>query len=129
MTSGAPVAVVPITLLAFLAVAAPAYAFITIFSLACPLVMPVRVYQVLFTGYWFWGNFLTPNFVPTLSGTLLTPAGRYALEGFFGVVIGVGNELEHSAADAFLNLGVLALCVLLAMLALERFLVWRAKNT
>ena len=44
-------------LLAALILSAPGILFITAFSLLCPMLMPVRVYQILFTGYWFWGNF------------------------------------------------------------------------
>ena len=60
--SGAPPAFFGRLMLGFLAINVPAFAFVTIFSIGFPLVMPVRVYQVLFTGYWFWGNFLTPGF-------------------------------------------------------------------
>ncbi len=78
---GVPFILLGMTVVCFFAITVPAYAFITAFSLACPLVMPVRVYQVLFTGYWFWGNFLSPNVFPTLSGTLLQPGGKVAMEG------------------------------------------------
>jgi len=37
-------------LVTFLAINVPAYAFLTAFSPACPLVMPLRVHQVLFAG-------------------------------------------------------------------------------
>jgi len=43
-----------------------AFAFVVAFSIACPLFMPVRVYQVLFVGYWFWGNYLSPEVFPTI---------------------------------------------------------------
>jgi ABC-2 type transport system permease protein len=74
--TGAPLAFFGRLLLGFLAINVPAFAFVAIFSLGFPLVMPVRVYQVLFTGYWFWGNFLNPKVIPTLSHTLLAPGGR-----------------------------------------------------
>lgn len=112
------------TWLAFLAISVPAYAFITAFSLTCPLVMPVRVYQVLFTGYWFWGNFLNPKAIPTLNGTLLTAGGSYAMEGFFGVSFGFSDG--YTAAQAWLNLLVLAACIVVALSVLERLLARRA---
>ncbi len=113
-------------LLGFLTINVPAYAFITAFSLACPLIMPVRVYQVLFIGYWFWGNFLNPMVFPTLNGTVLTPAGHFALQRFFGTEI--GSHGLYSGDLALLNLGVLALCVVLVMAATERFLAWKAQR-
>lgn len=70
-------------LLAFVSIALPAHAFVVAFSLACPLVMPLRVYQVLFTGYWFWGNLLTPKAFPTISDTVLNSVGQYPLQAYF----------------------------------------------
>jgi len=67
----------------FLVMGGTAFAFVVAFSIACPLFMPVRVYQVLFVGYWFWGNYLSPEVFPTISGTLVVPSGKYALYGFF----------------------------------------------
>jgi hypothetical protein len=49
------------------------------------------VYQVLFTGYWFWGNFLNPAALPTLNGTVLTPSGAFAAYAFFGASLGNRN--------------------------------------
>ena len=124
---GMPLALIPLPLLAFLAINLPAYAFVTIFSLACPLVMPLRVYQVLFTGYWFWGNFLNPAVFPSLSDTLLAPSGKYAVQAFFGNMISI-NAPERTVTDAFLNLLVLALCILAAMLVTRTYLVWKARR-
>jgi ABC-2 type transport system permease protein len=67
----------------FLVMGGTAFAFVVAFSIACPLFMPVRVYQVLFVGYWFWGNYLSPQVFPTISETLIVPSGKYALYGFF----------------------------------------------
>lgn len=124
---GAPPALFAMGLGAFLLINVPAYAFITIFSLGCPLIMPVRIYQVLFTGYWFWGNFLNPDFLPTLAGTLLTPCGKYAMNAFFNATVGV-DAPTHTALEAILNLALLADCILLAMVALERLLARRASR-
>ncbi len=124
----APVEFMPMLLAATLVLTVPAFAFITIFSLACPLVMPVRVYQVLFTGYWFWGNFLSPKVIPTLSDTLLTTGGMWAFQGFFGGFINVPATQQHSGTDAVLNLAVLAICIIAAFIALERFMAWQARR-
>lgn len=109
---------------ACLAITLPAFAFVVAFSLACPLVLPVPAYQILFTGYWFWANFVPPQLFPTLNGTLLTPSGIYVLQGFFAghTVKGSHEALRYTSQDALLNLGVLAACVAVALLALERFL-------
>lgn len=124
----APIEFLAMLFVALLALSVPAFAFVTIFSLGCPLVMPVRVYQVLFTGYWFWGNFLSPKVMPTLSDTPLTPGGMWAFEGFFGGFIGVEKQLRHSAGDAVLNLVVLAACTIAAFVALRQFVSWQARH-
>jgi len=123
---GVPPAFILMMLVSFQAINVPAFAFITIFSLACPLIMPLRVYQVLFTGYWFWGNYLNPDVFPTLAGTLLTASGRFVMEGFFGTHLGEGPFKTSTAA--VLNLAVLAGCILLAMIVVERYFAVKARR-
>ncbi len=125
---GAPVELMPMLLAAMLLLCLPAFAFVTIFSLACPLVIPVRVYQVLFTGYWFWGNFLSPKVIPNLSETLLTPGGMWVFQGLFGGFVGQPTAQLHTATEAFLNLGVLAACIVAAFIVLQQFMTWQARR-
>ncbi|HOG46667.1 MAG TPA: hypothetical protein PLB78_08475, partial [Anaerolineae bacterium] len=106
----------------------PAYLFVGAFSLACPAVLPVRVYQVLYTGYWFWGNFLNPKFVPTLAGTLLTPSGEFAAAGFFSASMVSGMVSSHTSLEAVLSIAVLLACAAAALFALERYLAWQARR-
>ncbi len=119
---GAPLVTIGMSVITFLTINLPAYAFITAFSLACPLVLPTRVYQVLFTGYWFWGNFLYPGMFPTLSGTLLQASGRIPAEGWFGSVIDMVTSQGFTSIQAWLNLGIIAVCILLALLAAGKHL-------
>lgn len=109
---------------AFLAITVPAFAFVVAFSLACPVVMPLSIYQILFTGYWFWANFIPPKLFPTLNGTLLTPGGMFAQQGFFGgeVSKAIQGASQYTAADAVANLAVLALCSAAALFLLDRHL-------
>jgi ABC-type transport system involved in multi-copper enzyme maturation permease subunit len=117
----------PLTL-AFLSVAVPAHAFVVAFSLACPLVMPLRVYQVLFTGYWFWGNLLSPKAFPTISDTLLNAVGQYPLQAYFGLF----TDSTHAVSEGFtppeavLNLLVLTACIAIALFTTDRYLRWQA---
>jgi ABC-type Na+ efflux pump permease subunit len=115
-------------LAAFLLIAVPAFAFVIAFSLACPLVMPVRVYQILFTGYWFWGNFLNARVFPTVSDTLLNASGIYALQAFFGGTISQTDEALHTPLEAWLNILVLSLCAAIVLLALDRYLAWQVQK-
>jgi ABC-2 type transport system permease protein len=117
-------------LLAFLSIAVPAHAFVVAFSLACPLVMPLRVYQVLFTGYWFWGNLLSPQAFPTISDTLLNAVGQYPLQAYFDMYTDSTQAVSEAFTppEAVLNLIVLATCIAIALFALNSYLRRQARR-
>lgn len=120
---GAPEAV-PLALAMFAAVNMPGILFVAAFSVSCLALLWVPLYQFLFVGYWFWGNFLPPDgAIPTLSGTMLTPVGGYASAGFFGLDdpwSGPVAAWEGAASIALmLSLGALAL------LCAHRYLLWQ----
>lgn len=114
--------------LGFFVIMVPAFAFVIAFSLACPLIMPLRVYQILFTGYWFWGNYINPEMFPTLNGTLLTVSGMFAYQGYFLGFINSTEPLTYSASDATLNLIVLGLCIAAVMVVLNYYLQWQSRR-
>jgi len=120
----APLAFVLYSLLAVVVLSGPAIFFVTAFSLACPLVLPVRAYQILFTGYWYWGNYLSPQVLPTVSDTLLNASGKYALMGLFGVQISVNTPLV-SPMDVAANIVVLLTCAGLALMVMTAYINWR----
>lgn len=120
---------VPLGLLAFAAVNLPGLLFVGAFSIACTAILWVPLYQFLFTGYWFWGNWLlqgpqSPLYipVPTLSGTLLTPAGYYAAIGLFGVPDFV---LRATAWEGLSSIGLLVAFGVAALYSAHRYLIWR----
>jgi ABC-type Na+ efflux pump permease subunit len=121
---GWPLDLIPYTLLAFLAITVPAYLFVGAFAIACPAIMPVRIFQVLYTGYWVWGNFTSPDFIPSLSETILTPAGKYAGFGFFGATMGVNTE-AYTTEAAIASVVVLIVVAMLPLFALTRYLNWQ----
>lgn len=124
---GAPPALLPMSLAAFLGMSVPAIAFVTAFGLGCPTIMPVRVFQVLFTGYWFWGNYLNPDVFPTIAGSLLTANGRIAQEGWFGGWPGAEiTQMTYSSTDVAINLALLACLAAAALVVTGRVLAWRA---
>lgn len=97
------------SLLLFAVILLPGLLFVASFSLGCPAFMPVPLYQVLFVGYWFWGNALSPSAgIPTLTGTPLMPSGAYVAAGIFSVS---GPGAVHNATQP---LGFLSLALLLA---------------
>lgn len=117
-------------LLAFLAIAVPSHAFVVAFSLACPLVMPLRVYQVLFTGYWFWGNLLSPQAFPTISDTVLNAVGQYPLQAYFGAFLDAPQPVidAYTRPEAALNLLVLTVLIAAALFTANAYLRWQARQ-
>jgi ABC-2 type transport system permease protein len=100
----------------FIVITLPGILFITAFSLACPMVMWVPLYQFCFIGYWFWGNELSPRQgIPTLSTTILTPIGGYMANGFFGVDIGFINATPLQGVESMLLLLGIALLVMVSI--------------
>lgn len=117
----------PDGLLTFAVVALPGLLFVSAFSIACPSIMWVPLYQVLFTGYWFWGNILGPSsLIPSLSTTILTPVGGYMASGFFGDNL---QLIEHATAvqgmeSILLLLGITAL----VMYSLCKVVAWQQER-
>ncbi len=113
--------------LAFLSIAVPSHAFVVAFSLALPVVLPLRIYQVLFTGYWFWGNLLSPQAFPTISDTVLNAAGQYPLQGFFHMYVDSTHKVSggFTAPQALVKILVLTLCTAVALFLLDRYLHWQ----
>jgi hypothetical protein len=127
LATGFPVQFGLIALLGFLAIIVPAYLFVVAFSLTCPVVIPLRVYQVLFTGYWFWGNYLNPEAFPSLSNTHLVPSGKVAMLAWFrGGSLQTTNYDFSTTPDAIISLSLLALFAAAALFALERYKAYHA---
>jgi hypothetical protein len=78
------VAAVGWALVALAGITLPGLAFVAAFALLVPLAISAPLFRVLFIGYWFWGNLVNPDLLPTLNGSLLTPIGDYAGAGLFG---------------------------------------------
>lgn len=117
---GYPVKIIPMSLLVSLAANVPAFFFVNAFSVMCPCFMPVRIYQILFTGYWYWGNFLNAEKFFSISNTILNVAGFYPLEGFWGVIY--GGTRRYTPTDAVLNLLVILVLSTAALLIEERII-------
>ena len=121
VASGESVGLLAASAVAFLCVNLPPLAFVAAFSIACPAILPVRVYQVLFTGYWFWGNFLNPKVLPTVSGTILVASGLPQARAFFDAPLG----RPVTTGFAALNLATLMACAAVALVTVVQYLRWQ----
>jgi hypothetical protein len=124
-------------LAAYAVVIVPAVLFVGAFALAVPLVMPAPLFRVLFVGYWFWGNAITPTTMPTLAQTLVSPSGTYPLQALLGYHVTTvagpapGATLNFlrpaaTASWAWLSIGVLLAITALTLTAAG---AWRARTT
>ncbi|HEX4204186.1 MAG TPA: hypothetical protein VHZ51_08325 [Ktedonobacteraceae bacterium] len=107
----------PLSFAVFAVVTLPGILFISAFSIACPAIMWVPLYQFFFVGYYFWGNELSPRYgIPTLSDTIFTPTGKYMAQGIFGVNL--------SGISATPSNGVASMLVLVGLAIFVLFVLW-----
>jgi ABC-2 type transport system permease protein len=124
------VRVIPLAVAAFAAIILPGLLFIGAFSVACPAALWVPLYQFLFVGYWFWGNLMVPQLMPTLSGTWLAPVGWNSLFGLFhGDLNAYRTALgDRTAWDAIGSIALLLGSGALAVAAVSQYLRWQEKR-
>jgi ABC-type transport system involved in multi-copper enzyme maturation permease subunit len=123
-------------ILAFFLMAIPTYFFIGAYCIAVPSVMPLRLFQILFTCYWLWSQ---QQGIPSVFGTPLTPTGDFAVQtiikglgfdGGDGFLHGpFGWTFEISPAMTAVNIGLLFLLALIALVILEKYLVWKQERS
>lgn len=109
---------------AFALVMLPGLLFVGAFAVVTPMLITAPLFRILFVGYWFWGNMLSPLFLPSLTGTLLTPIGDYAASWLLGetaLYAGVDGILpwlrpEPGATAAAVSAGILLLFALIVVL-------------
>lgn len=118
------VLLIPACLLCYAAIVLPGMLFIAAFSLACPVVIWLPLYQFLFFGYWFWGNMLSPHVgIPTLNGTILTPIGSVIAASFFSTGR-FGEAPPSPVMTGVASLVALLGIAVLVLVALYQFLKW-----
>lgn len=108
---------------AFAAIPLPGLLFAAGFSVALPALLKVPLYQILFTGYWFWANLMSPRFkIPSPVGTMLNATGPWAQEAFFHyqwVFLRLNPTVWQGVASIALLVGLSFLAVGLAWLYLS----------
>ena len=106
----------------------PGLLFVGAFSVVCTLALPVPLYTILFIGYWFWGNVVSPGRVPTLACTLLAPIGNNVAAGVFKVPGGTcfGVWTAATAAQGWESIALLMALAGCALAVGQLYLGWRA---
>src|SRR5262249_7811955 len=96
----------------------PAWLFFVAWSLIFPLALPLRLYQVMFAGFWLWAVAVPPTRLPTINQSILGVQGDYADHAFFGDTGAMYDKLHPLATPggAMVNLGLLVGLALVALL-------------
>ncbi|MBN2047665.1 MAG: hypothetical protein JW750_07485, partial [Anaerolineaceae bacterium] len=68
----------------------------------------------------YWGNYLNPSVIPSVSDTILNASGRYAMEVFFGSYI--SSPSGFGIFDAMLNIAILVFSGVLMIIAGQIYL-------
>jgi hypothetical protein len=124
------ISMLPLALATFAALVLPPLLFVGAFSVACTTLLWAPLYQFLFVGYWLWTNLNPGEAIPTLSGTLLSPAENYLVTGFFHFAAFIpydkGFYPASSVGLGLANMAALCACAALALLGAWRVLLWQA---
>jgi hypothetical protein len=114
----------------FLVLVVPTWLFFTAWSLIFPLVLPLRLYQVLFAGFWLWAIYINPNNLPTIDNSIVDVSGEYARYAFFIADPKVAASFHpvDSVGWAIINMLWLIGTALVALALLPLALRWRDRQ-
>ncbi|MDQ6662025.1 MAG: hypothetical protein M3Z24_13815 [Chloroflexota bacterium] len=124
--------VLPLALEVFAVIALPGVLFISAFSIACPVIIWVPLYQFLFICYWLWGTLWFHKELFNISRSILSPIGLYIAYGFYE--LGSLNDPKSPHGDPGIHstplLAVESTLLLigiaiLVMFVLERYIKWQ----
>jgi ABC-2 type transport system permease protein len=117
-------AVVRLAIPSFALICLPGLLFVAAYSVCVPVVMKVPLYQFLFVGYWFWGNLMPPQVMPTLRDTWLAPIGTVAQQSFFGI-FNEGLTPDWQPVDGVISVSLLLAGAVAALVAGVVVLRWQ----
>ncbi len=107
----------------------PSWLFVVAWSLVFPLVLPLRLYQVLYGGFWMWATVVPPAVMPTLNQSILDLTGTYASHAFFHEER--GRFFYHpptTAGWAIFNIALMMSLSLVALVLTPLVLRWQEQK-
>jgi len=105
----------------------PAWLFFVAWSLFFPLALPLRLYQVLFAGFWLWATAVPPQRLPTINETIVGLQGDYANHAFFSDTGAMYANFHPPATTgwAVVNMGLIVGLSIVALCLTPLALRWR----
>lgn len=95
-----------------LAVVVPSWLFVVAWSLVFPLVMPLRLYQVLFAGFWMWAAVVPPDRLPTINWSIFSVNGQYAHYVFF---LNASERFQYFRPPATVGWAIVNICLVIGL--------------
>jgi ABC-type transport system involved in multi-copper enzyme maturation permease subunit len=111
-----------------LAVALPSWLFVIAWSLIFPLVLPLRLYQVLFAGFWMWAVAVPPDRLPTINDSIFGVQGQYAHFAFFLNYQTTFMRPPATVGWAIVNMGLILGSTIVALALLPLVLRWHERR-
>jgi hypothetical protein len=121
-----------------------AYLFVGAFCMCLPAILPLRLFQILFSAYWLWAF---QSRFPSVANTPLSPTGQFPLDllfrdqlhhflqgidqdnwsenGYYLIHGHFGWVFEDTPATALLNQGILIGLAILILVATRYYLGWK----
>src|SRR5262249_53683157 len=108
--------------------ALPSWLFVIAWSLIFPLVLPLRLYQVLFAGFWMWAVAVPPDRLPTINFSIFGVQGQYAHFAFF---LNDSTSFMRPPATvgwAIVNMGLILGSTIVALALIPLMLHWQEQR-
>jgi ABC-type transport system involved in multi-copper enzyme maturation permease subunit len=108
-----------LALVAFAAGVLPGLIVVCALSMVGPVLMGIALFRVVFTVYWFWGNLVPTQLMPSPSASWFTPIGGVTLSTLFHADLGYPALTVTDGVASITVLTVTGAALLVALQYLE----------
>lgn len=116
-------------LVIFLVAVLPSWFFVVAWSLAFPLVLPLRLYQLLFAGFWLWAVAVPRGRLPTINDSIVDIGGKYAGYALFDFPRPSNLNPPATTGWAILNISLVVCVALVGVAATGLVKRWQERRS